>query len=132
MIHCALLGTIERFLSVYIEHTAGHFPLWLAPEQVRILQINDKVNDYVSRITEVLDETVLMNPLKYNELRYGVDERNESLGKKIREAQIAKIPILFIVGPKDQEAETISVRTKEGESKIKLSELSGWLENQNS
>ncbi len=132
MIHCALLGTIERFLSVYIEHTAGLFPFWLAPEQVRILQINDKVGDYVSRITEVLNDTVLMRPLKYNELRYKIDDRNESLGKKIREAQVAKIPILFIVGPKDQEAETISVRTREGESKIKLSELGGWLENQNS
>jgi len=132
MIHCALLGTIERFLSVYIEHTAGHFPFWLAPEQIRILQINDKVDKYVAKITSVLDNEVLMKPLKYNELRYTVDRRNESLGKKIREAEILKIPVLFIVGPKDQEHETISLRTYTGEeTKINLADLKKWINEQN-
>jgi threonyl-tRNA synthetase len=85
MIHCALLGSIERFLSVFIEHTGGWFPFWAAPEQLRILTINDTVNDYVEEVKAILDDFVLSVPVKYNELRYTWDDRNESLGKKIRE-----------------------------------------------
>ena len=127
MIHCALLGSIERFLSVFIEHTAGWFPLWAAPEQIRILTINDTVLDYVNEITAVLNDTVLMKPVKYNELRYTVDDRNESLGKKIREATTWKIPVQLIVGPKDQEAREVSVRTQAGEKKIALDQLTAYL-----
>lgn len=127
MIHKALLGSFERFLSVYIEHTGGWFPFWLAPEQVRILTINDAVADYANEIKQVLGGVVLMKPLKYNELRFSVDDRNESLGKKIREATSWKIPVQLIVGPKDQEAREVSVRTQGGESKVKLDELAGYL-----
>jgi threonyl-tRNA synthetase len=127
MIHCALLGSIERFLSVFIEHTAGWFPFWLAPEQIRILTINDTVLDYVGQITDVLKGTVLMEPLKYNELRYAVDARSESLGKKIREATTMKIPVQLIVGPKDVEAKEVSVRTQEGEQKVALDKLADFL-----
>jgi threonyl-tRNA synthetase len=128
MIHCALLGSIERFLSVYIEHTAGWFPFWLAPEQIRILTINDTVLPYVDKITAILSETLLMGPLKYNELRYSVDDRNESLGKKIREATTMKIPVQLIVGPKDVEAGEVSVRTQDGEQKVALDKLAGFLQ----
>lgn len=128
MIHCALLGSIERFLSVYIEHTAGWFPFWMAPEQIRILTINDTVLDYVAKIEDVLKGTVLMEPLKYNELRYSVDARNESLGKKIREATSMKIPVQLIVGPKDVDANEVSVRTQEGEQKIALDKLAEFLQ----
>ncbi len=128
MIHCALLGSIERFMSVFIEHTAGWFPFWLAPEQVRILTINDTVNDYVEEITTVLSEVVLMKPVKYNEVRFTTDARNESLGKKIREATAMKIPVQLIVGPKDKEAREVSVRTQAGEEKIALDELKEYLE----
>lgn len=127
MIHCALLGSIERFLSVYIEHTGGWFDFWSAPEQVRILTINDAVNDYVEKITSVLSEVVLMKPIKYNEVRFTTDARNESLGKKIREATSMKIPVQLIVGPKDKEAQEVSVRTQSGEQKIALSELAAYL-----
>ncbi len=129
MIHCALLGSIERFLSVFIEHTAGWFPFWVAPEQVRVLTINETVAGYVAEITEVLAGTVLMQPVKYNELRFTVDDRNESLGKKIREAAAMKIPVQLIVGPKDMEARQVSVRTQDGESKLALSELADYLKN---
>lgn len=129
MIHCALLGSIERFLSVFIEHTAGWFPFWAAPEQLRILTVNDTVSDYVSEITAVLNSTVLMKPVKYNELRYTVDARNESLGKKIREATAWKIPVQLIVGPKDMESREVSVRTQQGEEKVALSNLSEYLNN---
>ncbi len=127
MIHCALLGSIERFLSVFIEHTAGWFPFWAAPEQLRILTINDTVLDYVNEIQTVLNDTVLMQPVKYNELRFTVDDRNESLGKKIREAAKGKIPVQLIVGPQDKEAREVSVRTQQGEQKVALDALAEYL-----
>ncbi len=127
MIHCALLGSIERFLSVFIEHTGGWFPFWAAPEQVRILTINDTVLDYVEEITSILSGVVLMKPVKYNEVRFTTDSRNESLGKKIREATAMKIPVQLIVGPKDKEAREVSVRTKGGEEKVHLSQLTTYL-----
>lgn len=127
MVHCALLGSVERFLSIYIEHTGGWFPLWAAPEQVRILTINDTVLDYVAEIEGVLQSVVLMKPVKYNELRYSRDVRNESLGKKIREATTWKIPVQLIVGPQDREASEVSVRTQSGEEKVALDQLADYL-----
>jgi threonyl-tRNA synthetase len=127
MIHCALLGSIERFLSVFIEHTAGWFPLWAAPEQIRILTINDTVLDYVAEIEAVLRNTVLMAPVRYNELRFTRDDRNESLGKKIREATTWKIPVQLIVGPQDKEAREVSVRTQAGEEKVTLENLADYI-----
>jgi threonyl-tRNA synthetase len=127
MIHCAILGSIERFLSVFIEHTGGWFPFWTAPEQVRLLTINDTVSDYVSEIEDILKSVVLMKPVKYNEIRYTVDNRNESLGKKIREAANMKIPVQLIVGPKDKDAREVSVRTQTKEEKIKIDKLADYL-----
>ena len=128
MIHCALLGSIERFLSVFIEHTGGWFPFWAAPEQVRILTINDTVSDYVSEITATLDGFFLSKPINYNEIRYTVDDRNESLGKKIREATNMKIPVQLIIGQKDKDAREVSIRTQSGEEKIKLSDLASYIQ----
>lgn len=128
MIHSALLGSIERFLSVFIEHTAGWFPFWIAPEQVRILTINNTVEDYVDEITSVLKTVVLMHPIKYNEVRYTTDMRNESLGKKIREATVVKIPVQIIVGPRDKANRQVSVRTQQGETTVPLDELAVYLE----
>ena len=128
MIHSALLGSIERFLSVFIEHTAGWFPFWIAPEQVRILTINNTVEDYVDEITSVLKTVVLMRPIKYNEVRYTTDMRNESLGKKIREATVVKIPVQIIVGPRDKANRQVSVRTQQGETIVPLDELAAYLE----
>lgn len=127
MIHCALLGSIERFLSVFIEHTAGWFPFWAAPEQVRILTINDTVLDYVGEIEQQLADTTLMAPVRFNELRFTRDDRNESLGKKIREATTWKIPVQLIVGPKDKDAREVSVRTRNGEEKVALDTLKDYL-----
>lgn len=127
MIHCALLGSVERFMSVFIEHTAGWFPFWSAPEQIRILTINDTVADYVKKITDLLELNVLMEPVRYNEFRFSVDNRNESLGKKIREATTKKIPVQIIVGPKDQANNEVSIRTREKEEKVKLDSLIDYL-----
>jgi len=129
MIHCALLGSIERFLSVFIEHTGGWFPFWAAPEQVRILTINNDVSQYVDKITSILSGVVLDQPVKYNEVRFTTDDRNESLGKKIREATAMKIPVQLIVGPKDVAAAEVSVRTHSGEEKVPLDSLAEYLNN---
>ncbi len=133
MIHCALLGSVERFMSVYIEHKAGWFDFWSAPEQVRILTVNNTVDDYVKEIESVLKNTVLDSPVRYNELRFTSDIRNESLGKKIREASKMKIPVQLIVGPKDKAEKVVSVRSRQGddfvEEKVNLDSLSEYLAN---
>ena len=132
MIHCALLGSIERFMSVYIEHKAGWFDFWAAPEQIRILTINDTLNDYVEEVSKILSGVVLNSPVKFNEIRYSVDNRNESLGKKIREATSMKIPVQLIVGPKDKENNEVSVRfRKDGEfveEKVALNDLATFIQ----
>ena len=127
MIHCALLGSIERFLSVFIEHTGGWFPFWAAPEQVRILTINDTVLDYIAEITTILSEVTLMKPIKYNDVRFTTDIRNESIGKKIREATVVKIPTQIIVGPKDKAARVVSIRTRAGEEQISIDQLANYI-----
>ena len=127
MVHHATLGSIERFLSVFIEHTAGWFPFWCAPEQVRIVTVNDGVLDYVSEIEDVLKQIVLDKPLKYNELRFTTDKTDDSLGKKIRRATSMKIPVILVVGPKDMEARTVSVRLKDEEKTVGLKSLGDFL-----
>lgn len=129
VVHRAIGGSAERFMGVMIEQFAGRFPFWLAPTQIKILTINDQVLPYVKKVKEILDDTVLMKPLKYNEIRYEVDDRSESLGKKIREATTQKIPVMLIVGPKDMEASEVSIRTQEGEQKVKLEGLQDYLIN---
>ena len=128
MVHCALIGSIERFMSVFIEHTAGWFPLWCAPEMVRVLTVNDKVEGYVKEVEEVLKGVVLDEPVKGNGLRYKVDWSDDSLGKKIKRATEMKIPVVLIIGEKDAAERVVSVRTKDGEEKVKLNELKRWLE----
>ncbi|PJE66347.1 threonine--tRNA ligase [Candidatus Saccharibacteria bacterium CG10_big_fil_rev_8_21_14_0_10_41_32] len=128
MIHRAILGSFERFIMLLIEHFAGWFPFWLAPEQVRILTINDTIGDYVKEVEVVLRGTILMKPIRYGDVRFTLDDRNESLGKKIREATNMKIPVQLIVGQKDKDAREVSVRTQTGEEKIKLDDLSDYLQ----
>lgn len=101
MIHRAPFGSLERFIGVLIEHTGGKFPLWLAPEQVRILPISDKFLAYAKNL-----ETTL----KQNDIRCTVDERTEKIGRKIRDAETSKIPYMLIVGEKEVENKEVSVR----------------------
>lgn len=129
MVHCALLGAIERFMSVLIEHTAGWFPFWMAPEQLRIVTVNDSVADYVEKIKKELEGFELDIPIEHNALRMTVDDRGESLGKKIREATKMKIPVVLVVGPKDVEAGEVSVRLRDSEEKVKLKDLVKFLKN---
>ena len=129
MIHHATLGSIERFMSVFIEHTSGWFPFWCAPEQVRILTVNDQVLDYVEKIKQILSEVTLETPLKHNDLRFTADVSDESLGKKIKRAVSMKTPVLLIVGERDKENGTVSVREKDAEKTVKLTELAEYLKN---
>lgn len=103
MIHRAPLGSMERFIGVLIEHFAGAFPLWLAPDQVRILTVSEKSEEYGRRVEARLREAGL---------RVSVDYRSEKLGSKVRDAQLELIPYMFVVGPRDAEAETVSVRDR--------------------
>ena len=129
MIHHATLGSIVRFMSVFIEHTSGWFPFWCAPEQVRILTVNDQVLDYVEKIKQILSEVTLETPLKHNDLRYTSDVSDESLGKKIKRAVSMKTPVLLIVGERDKENGTVSVREKDAEKTVALTELAEYLQN---
>ena len=105
MIHRALLGSIERFFGILIEHYAGVFPTWLAPVQVKVLPITDKQADYASRVCEQLTDAGL---------RVELDLRNEKIGFKIREAEKAKIPYMLVVGDRERETQTVSVRKRSG------------------
>ena len=105
MIHRVVLGSIERFIGVITEHFAGAFPVWLAPVQVKLLPITDRATEYAKRIAEALDKAGF---------RVEVDERNEKVGKKIREATLEKIPYMLVVGDRDMENGTVSVRTRTG------------------
>jgi threonyl-tRNA synthetase len=101
MIHRAPFGSLERFVAVLIEHCAGKFPLWLAPEQISILPISEKYNDYAKKVLELL---------KNYDIRGLVDDRNEKIGKKIRDTELNKVPFMLIVGEKEAEENRISVR----------------------
>ena len=101
MLHRAVLGSLERFIGILIEHTAGLLPLWLAPEQVRVLSITDRVVDYGREVVAALEA---------KGLRASLDERNEKLGFKVREAQLQKIPVLAVVGDQEAEARTVAPR----------------------
>lgn len=127
MIHCALIGSIERFMSVYLEHTAGWLPLWCAPENVRILTVNDKIADYAAEVSRELDKVVLEQPIKNNKLRYSIDDSADSLGKKIRRAVDLKIPVIIIIGEKDAKAGAVSVRLRDEETSIKLAKLVDYI-----
>jgi threonyl-tRNA synthetase len=103
MIHRAPFGSMERFIAVLIEHCAGDFPLWLTSDQFVILPVSEKYNDYAQKVLELLNNS---------DIRGLVDERNEKVGKKIRDAELSKYPFMLIVGEKEAESETISVRQR--------------------
>ncbi len=105
MIHRAPFGSMERFVAVLIEHTAGKFPLWLTPEQVVILPISEKFNDYAKEVARKLDA---------QDIRVTVDERNEKIGRKIRDNELKRIPYMLIVGERDAENGEVSVRKQGG------------------
>jgi threonyl-tRNA synthetase len=120
MIHRAITGSIERFLGILIENTGGDFPLWLAPEQARVLPISDRHADYAASVRE---------GLRSAGLRVEVDGRSESVGKRIRDGELAKIPYLLVVGDAEQEAGTVAVRARRGGDRgtPTIAELAGLL-----
>ena len=108
MIHRAPFGSMERFVAILIEHCAGKFPIWLTPEQVRILPISEKFHEYAQGLSEVLENY---------DIRALVDERAEKIGKKIRDTEVEKVPYMLIVGEKEAASGTVSVR-KQGEGDL--------------
>ncbi len=123
MIHRAPFGSMERFVALLIEHTAGKFPLWLAPTQAVVLPVSEKFNDYAYSVVK---------ELKRFDIRAEVDDRNEKVGKKIRDNELKRIPYLLIVGEKESENEDVSVRKQGGEVKgtVKLSTFAVDIQNE--
>lgn len=117
MIHRAPFGSMERFIAILIENTAGDFPLWLSPEQTIILPISEKYTDYAEKVSQLL---------KKNDISGKIDERNEKTGKKIRDAEINKIPFMLIVGENEVENGTISVRRR-GEGDLGVMKLDDFI-----
>ncbi len=116
MIHRVVLGSIERFIGVITEHFAGAFPLWLSPVQVEVLPVSNAFNDYGAEVAKKLDEAGI---------RVHLDDRNEKIGYKIREAQLQKTPYMLVVGEREKNDGTVSVRTRAGEDKgaVKVEEF---------
>lgn len=108
VLHRAILGSLDRFMAYLIEETMGNFPTWLAPEQVKILTVTDRANDYAETVRALLED---------RGVRVEVDDRNEKIGKKIREATLDKVPYMLVVGDRDVENGTVSVRTRAGEDR---------------
>lgn len=119
MIHRAPFGSMERFIGVLTEHCAGKFPLWLAPEQYLLLPISDKYNDYAKQVQDQLAQ---------HDIRGRIDDRTESIGRKIRDAEVSKVPFMLIVGEKEAEAKAVGVRQQGvGDLGAKgLDEFVGW------
>jgi threonyl-tRNA synthetase len=110
MLHRTIFGSMERFVAVLIEHTSGKFPLWLSPEQAVVIPVSEKFNDYAKKVSDLL---------KNYDIRSHVDERNEKVGRKIRDNELKKIPFLLIVGENEAESNTVSVRRQgEGDNGI--------------
>lgn len=103
MIHRAPFGSMERFIAILIETTAGNFPLWLSPDQIAILPISEKYEDYANELFLTLQE---------QDIRGYVDHRDEKIGRKIRDAEVNKLPLMLIVGEKEAEEGKVSVRRK--------------------
>jgi threonyl-tRNA synthetase len=108
MIHRAPFGSMERFIAILIEHTGGNFPLWLTPEQVILLPISEKYENYTKKVLHLLENS---------EIRALVDDRNEKVGRKIRDAEVSKIPFMLIIGENEEQEGKVSVR-KHGEGDL--------------
>src|SRR5690606_30682471 len=108
MIHRAPFGSLERFVAVLIEHCGGKFPLWLAPDQIAVLPISEKYADYADEVLRFLEE---------KDIRGFIDHRDEKIGRKIRDAEVGKVPFMLIVGEKEQEEQSVSAR-KHGEGDV--------------
>jgi threonyl-tRNA synthetase len=123
MIHRAPFGSMERFVAVLIEHTAGKFPLWLTPDQVVILPISEKFNDYAYKVSDILN---------FSDIRSFVDDRNEKIGRKIRDNELKRVPYLLVVGEKEEENQAVAVR-RQGEGDkgtMEVHEFVGFIENE--
>ncbi len=122
MIHRAPFGSMERFVAVLLEHTGGKFPLWLTPEQAVILPISEKFNDFAKKVCELLNNC---------DIRASIDDRNETIGKKIRENELKRIPFILVVGEKEEAANSVAVRRQGGENlgTMTIDEFTAYIQN---
>ncbi|MBQ3979099.1 MAG: threonine--tRNA ligase, partial [Bacteroidales bacterium] len=119
MIHRAPFGSIERFTAVLLEHTGGHLPLWLSPDQVKVLPISEKYSDFAKKVCSLLNNS---------DIRTSIDDRNETLGKRIREISLLRVPVLAIVGEKEVAEGTVSVRREGADAgTMKVEDFVTWL-----
>jgi threonyl-tRNA synthetase len=127
VIHRVIYGSLERFIGIVIEHFAGRLPFWIAPLQLRVLPVRRGESPYLDEITESLRSVFLDRPLLHNQLRFDIDNREESLARRVRDAELEKIPVLLIFGPRDEANRTVVVRAQAEEQIVGLSELPGVL-----
>jgi threonyl-tRNA synthetase len=119
MIHCAIMGSIERFSAVLIEHLGGNFPLWLSPTQVAIIPVADVHNEYAIQVSEAL---------KSIGIRVSINTENDSMGKKIREAKKDRLPYFIVIGDKEVSEKTVTLEKRDGTSKsVSLNEVGNHL-----
>jgi threonyl-tRNA synthetase len=111
MIHRAILGSLDRFFGILIEHYAGAFPLWLAPEQVRVMPISEKTNDFAD---------IVYNRLKSANLRCEIDKADDKINAKIKRAIEMKLPLMLVVGPKEVETDSVTVRIRGQKDQISM------------
>ena len=116
MVHRVIYGSLERFIGVLVEHFGGKFPLWLSPVQVRLLNVTDRNLKYCRQLEK---------KMKKKGIRVELDDRNETISKKVRTAQVEKVPIILVVGDKEEQSKTVAVRTLKGEVKynVQVNEL---------
>ena len=105
MIHRAPFGSLERFVAVLLEHTAGKLPLWLTPDQVIVLPVSEKYAEYAKKVCDLMNNS---------DIRASIDDRNETIGKRIRESELKRVPFIVIVGEKDMNENAVSVRRQGG------------------
>jgi threonyl-tRNA synthetase len=123
VIHRVIYGSLERFIGILIEHFAGRLPFWIAPVQVRILPVKSGLDDYLSEIKEIVNATYLEQPLRYNLLRYEVDNREETLAWRVKDAEEKKIPCILIFGEKEKQKRTVMLRSKYNQEEVLLEDL---------
>ena len=119
MIHRAPFGSIESFTAVLLEHTGGHLPLWLSPDQVKVLPVSEKYSDFAKKVCSLLNNS---------DIRASLDDRNETLGKRIRDISLLRVPLIAIVGEKEVTDGTVSIR-REGQDAgtMKVEDFASWI-----
>lgn len=123
VIHRVIYGSLERFIGIIIEHFAGRFPFWISPIQLRVLPVKSALSNYSEELSKLLTSTVINEPLQNNRLRFDIDSREESLSRRVRDAELEKIPVILIYGPRDEKNRTVVIRQRSEERIVSFEAL---------